>query len=228
MSVDELYNLVEEYYEYKIKMRYLNPQNSEVGGILYDSFFLKCDLNDRYGRFGAGICFGERKYTVTEFLGKRCSLNSDEESIKEMYLLVYDTEQSDSLRRTALRIAKEKKLKIYNVSAFRMGYADKDLWASSPLEFVRLIRDAKYVVSNSFHATAFSLIFERDFCVINRSERINERMKSLLQDLSLEKRLVTGYIDYIIDPIDYLKVCGLIQKEIDYSKDFLEKYIGRI
>ena len=145
-----------------------------------------------------------------------------------MYLLVYDTEQSDSLRRTALRIAKEKKLKIYNVSAFRMGYADKDLWASSPLEFVRLIRDAKYVVSNSFHATAFSLIFERDFCVINRSERINERMKSLLQDLSLEKRLVTGYIDYIIDPIDYLKVCGLIQKEIDYSKDFLEKYIGRI
>ena len=151
-----------------------------------------------------------------------------EESIKEMYLLVYDTEQSDSLRRTALRIAKEKKLKIYNVSAFRMGYADKDLWASSPLEFVRLIRDAKYVVSNSFHATAFSLIFERDFCVINRSERINERMKSLLQDLSLEKRLVTGYIDYIIDPIDYLKVCGLIQKEIDYSKDFLEKYIGRI
>ncbi len=90
MSVDELYNLVEEYYGYKIKMRYLNPQNSEVGGILYDSFFLKCDLNDRYGRFGAGICFGERKYTVTEFLGKRCSLNSDEESIKESLQIIDD------------------------------------------------------------------------------------------------------------------------------------------
>ena len=139
----------------------------------------------------------------------------------ERYLLVYDTEKSDKVKGVAQWIAKEKKLKIYNVSGFRLDYVDKDFWASSPLEFVRLIRDADYVVSNSFHATAFSLIFERDFCVVNRSERINERMKNLLEDYHLGDRLVTGYSDSLITNIDYMAVNLLLQKNIISSKDFL-------
>lgn len=88
MDVNKLYDLVENFYGYKIKMRYQNSAENEVGGILYDSFLLKCDTNDRYGRFGAAICFGD--YIITEFLGKRCSLNSDEESIKESLQIIDD------------------------------------------------------------------------------------------------------------------------------------------
>lgn len=140
----------------------------------------------------------------------------------ERYLLVYDTEKSDKVKGVAQRIAKEKKLKIYNVSGFRLDYVDKDFWASSPLEFVRKIRDADYVVSNSFHATAFSLIFQRDFCVVNRSERINERMKSLLNSYRIEERLVNNYSDSLLDSIDYHAVNIQIQKDIDGSKNFLK------
>ena len=145
------------------------------------------------------------------------------QQIHEKYLLVYDTEFSPKVKEIAKRIAKEKKLKIYNVSAFRIGYADKDLWASSPTDFVQLIRDASYVVSNSFHATAFSLIFERDFCVVNRTEGINERMKSLLEGYHLEERMVSAYAALPLASIDYQEVRILLQKDIDYSKDFLEK-----
>ena len=145
------------------------------------------------------------------------------QQIHEKYLLVYDTEYSPKVKEIAKRIAKEKKLKIYNVSAFRIGYADKDLWASSPTDFVQLIRDASYVVSNSFHATAFSLIFERDFCVVNRTEGINERMKSLLEGYHLEERMVSAYAALPLASIDYQEVRILLQKDIDYSKDFLEK-----
>jgi len=141
---------------------------------------------------------------------------------EERYLLVYDTESSVSFRNIALRIAKEEDLKIYNVSGFRIGYADKDLWASSPLDFVQLIRDAEYVVSNSFHATAFSLIFQKDFCVVNRSERINGRMKCLLNNYHIEDRLVNDYSDTLLDSIDYYAVNLLIQKDIDNSKFFLK------
>lgn len=143
--------------------------------------------------------------------------------IHEKYLLVYDTEFSPKVKEIAKRIAKEKKLKIYNVSASRIGYADKDMWASSPMGFVQLIRDASYVVSNSFHASAFSIIFERDFCVINRSEGINERMKSLLSNFELEERLVSAYSEKILNPIDYQLVCPLVQKDIEYSKEFLNQ-----
>ena len=145
------------------------------------------------------------------------------QQIHEKYLLVYDTEYSPKVKEIAKRIAKEKKLKIYNVSAFRIGYADKDLWASSPTDFVQLIRDASYVVSNSFHATAFSLIFERDFCVVNRTEGINERMKSLLEGYHLEERMVSAYAALPLASIDYQEVRILLQKDIDYSKDFLKK-----
>ena len=143
--------------------------------------------------------------------------------IHEKYLLVYDTEFSPKVKEIAKRIAKEKNLKIYNVSASRIGYADKDMWASSPMDFVQLIRDASYVVSNSFHASAFSIIFERDFCVINRSEGINERMKSLLSNFELEERLVAAYSEKILNPIDYQLVRPLVQKDIEYSKEFLNQ-----
>lgn len=141
----------------------------------------------------------------------------------ERYLLVYDTERSDKVKRVAQRIAKAKKLKIYNVSAFRIGYADKELWASSPLDFVQLIRDAEYVVSNSFHATAFSIIFERNFCVINRSEHINERMRSLLMNYMLDDRLVTDYSDSLLTGINFREVLLSLQKDIDQSKHYLNE-----
>ena len=141
----------------------------------------------------------------------------------ERYLLVYDTEKSDIVKSVAQRIAKAKKLKIYNVSAFRIGYADKELWASSPLDFVQLIRDAEYVVSNSFHATAFSMIFERNFCVINRSEHINERMKSLLMNYMLDDRLVTDYSESLLNDINFSEVLLPLQEDIDHSKHYLNE-----
>ena len=58
MTVYDLYDLVEKYYDYKIHMKSINSQTNEVEGLLYDSFLLKCDINDRYERFGAGIDIG--------------------------------------------------------------------------------------------------------------------------------------------------------------------------
>ena len=144
---------------------------------------------------------------------------------QEQYILVYDSENSIAIKNITRRIAKERNLKIFNISASRIGYADKDFWISSPLDFVRLIHDAQYVVSNSFHATAFSLIFQRDFCVVNRTEGINERMKSLLESYHISERLVTHYVNDLLEPIDYREVNHLIQKDIEFSKDFLKAQI---
>ncbi len=88
MNAEQLYSIIENYFGYKIKMLYMNSKTKTVGGILYNSFFLECDVDDRYGRFGAGICLGDQKYTITEFLGKHCSPNSDEKSIKESLKII--------------------------------------------------------------------------------------------------------------------------------------------
>lgn len=145
---------------------------------------------------------------------------------REKYLLIYDAESSNILKDTAVRIAAAKNLKIYSVSAYRHKYADKNYWVASPLQFVQLIRDADFVVSNSFHASAFSIIFQRDFCITNRSENINERMRSLLDDLGLADRLVLGFNDDILLHIDYTQVEQKLDRYIQYSHEFLKSVLS--
>lgn len=147
-------------------------------------------------------------------------------SIEEEYLLVYDTENSKKLKDIAQSIAKERNLKIFNISGSRKSYVDKDFWVSSPIDFVQLIRDAEYVISNSFHATAFSLIFHREFCVVNRSEAINERMLSLLEQYGLQERLITDIAKGLLSSIDYSKVQPKIEQDIEASKQYLRDTIG--
>ncbi len=89
MNANELYDFVEEYYGYKIHMRSLNSKTNEVEGVLYDSFILRCNVNDRYGRFGAGIDIGNGG-VITDFLGKQCSLNGDKKSIEESLKIIDD------------------------------------------------------------------------------------------------------------------------------------------
>lgn len=88
-DVLDLYRLVEDIFDYKAQMLYYNPDEKEVACILYDSFVLKCNINDQYGRFGAGIALSDSCVPyITKFLGKRCSLNSDSESIKSSLLMI--------------------------------------------------------------------------------------------------------------------------------------------
>lgn len=139
----------------------------------------------------------------------------------EPYLLVYDSDHSQRLKDTAVQIAKSRNLRIYNISASRLSYTDKDYWRSGPFDFVRLIRDAEFVVSNSFHATAFSLIFHREFCVVNRTEAINERMLSLLEQYGLQNRMLGSDQNIPTEMIDYNIVQSKIDEDIATSKAYL-------
>lgn len=49
-----------------------------------------CSLDDQYGRFSAGIGLGTVGGILTDFLGKRCSLIIDEESIRENLQIIDD------------------------------------------------------------------------------------------------------------------------------------------
>lgn len=89
MEVKELYILIKDFFGYKANMRYLNSTTKEVGCILYDSFFLKCGFDDQHGSFGAGLEIS-KEVILTCFLGKTCSLNSDEKSIRESLKIIDD------------------------------------------------------------------------------------------------------------------------------------------
>ncbi len=59
----------------------------------------------------------------------------------------------------------------------------------SPSEFLGYIADAEYVITNSFHATVFSIIFNRNFITVPHFKN-PDRMKHLLGSLGIENHLI--------------------------------------
>ncbi len=142
--------------------------------------------------------------------------------VKEKYILVYDFDRSETVRTIAQRIAREKQSKI--VTIFKADYSDINYISAGPLEFLNLIRNAEYIISNSFHATAFSLIFEKKFCVVGRREEVNSRMIDLLNKINLGDAYVSSD-ECIPNIVDYEKINKQLKLHIKFSKDFLKEIL---
>lgn len=151
-------------------------------------------------------------------------VSSEKKIIKEKYVLVYDFEKSDVIRAIAQKIAQEKQLKV--VTLFKTNYSDINYTSAGPLEFLNLVRNAEYIISNSFHATAFAVIFEKKFCVVGRKENINSRMVDLLCKIGLSNQYVTSS-ECIPYTIDYSQVNEQLGFYIKYSKNFLHEVLER-
>lgn len=151
------------------------------------------------------------------------------ESHEGDYILTYDFEKKNSpIGRLAKRLAALLNCKIYSVSPFARDYADQSFVCCGPDKFVSLIRDARCVISNSFHGTAFSLIFERNFFVVNRMDGLNVRMQDLLSRYGLDHRLITEDVsdDSLLEGVLYKQVNKMLSQDIDYSKAFLQRQIS--
>ena len=147
-------------------------------------------------------------------------------SKKEKYIFVYDFDGNDLIRDIAIEIARKKNLKIYTV--FKSNYADKIVKGMGPIDFITYIKNAEFIISNSFHGTAFSIIFEKQFVVINRKENINTRMRDLLSILEISDRFINKDYDFknIINSINYEKVNKKLSKKIDLSKNYLSNVLS--
>lgn len=151
------------------------------------------------------------------------------ESIKlpERYLLVYNLNRNPEIAKAAEFIAKEKKLKIVNFAhSFAFIKGAKNIIYPTPNMFITLFANADYVVTDSFHGTAFSINFNRQFICIP-APRFNGRLESILGLFKIEERLIQdGNYDTIIKSnIDYEKVNTILQAEREKSYGFMR---GRI
>lgn len=145
---------------------------------------------------------------------------------RDPFVLVYDFEKTILIRDLAESIAKEKKLKIISVSPWEMKYTSKNYTNISPQVFISLINQANYVISNSYHATVFAIIFHRNFCVTKRTEQLNVRMSSLLDDLHLSSRMVDHYSQDLLSQIDFVSIDKYLDEFIISSKRFLQEAIS--
>ena len=96
--------------------------------------------------------------------------------------------------------------------------------------WLRLYRDAEYVVTNSFHGTVFAILMQKKFLALplsGKSSGMNGRLESLLTELDLRERLLTGSgngFRRVMDaPIDWESVSARAEILRKQGKEFLKQ-----
>lgn len=140
----------------------------------------------------------------------------------ESYVLVYDfLGNDDNMISFVKAYAKEKSLKIVSINDFsERDYADININNAGPLEFLALINNAACVVASSFHATAFSVILEKEFYTFNlKGYNNSSRMLDFLSSIGLQERMNSE--DIIDNPIDWKKISSNLLLKLKQSKEFV-------
>lgn len=142
--------------------------------------------------------------------------------MKDRYVLFYRLMHSDEAFVLAQKMAKKMNCSLITITAAVPLLPRKDeMQTSSPLQFLHALRDAEFVVATSFHGTAFSIIFEKNFYVMGLGKNA-DRVISLLNTLGLENRYLLNpsdteeRVDSVITPFSSLK-----NEYINASKLFL-------
>ena len=128
-------------------------------------------------------------------------------------LMCYILDDTEEKRKTIDRVAEDKKLiPFYLNSKIGDATAPQRERIQPPVEqWIRGFVDAEFVVTDSFHACVFSIIFNKPFVVIGNEERGLSRFQSLLNMFLLEDHLLYKSSDYESKKSYKINKCSYIQ-----------------
>ena len=107
----------------------------------------------------------------------------------------------------------------------------KIIKSAGPLEFLRLVRDAAFVVTTSFHGTAFSLNFEKPFfSILNDDLKGDTRMLDLLKAVGAEDRALIYNAPVVEVPLymDYNSISPRVESIRKESMDYLNVILNKV
>mgnify|MGYP004531123859 FL=1 len=149
----------------------------------------------------------------------------------EEYVLVYMLSENSAMCSFARKLAEREGIRARIVTFNPLKRAPEGLEGvclPKPEEWVALFRDAAYVVTDSFHGTCFSLLFERPMIVFD-PPKFSVRLKDVLSDFGLADRRVTEGCDAMhiaAEPIDWDSVRTKKEEFSGEAKAFLDGVFG--
>lgn len=134
--------------------------------------------------------------------------------VREKYILIYKLNNLPEMEDFAEKLSKKTGCRIVRVSyyLFHMKNRGKMFWSPPVEDFLSLIDNAEYVITDSFHGLAFSLNFHKEFYAFMPGQ-YSSRLTSILSLTGTESRLVKNIDKYDTTPIDYEKVDTVLEKE---------------
>lgn len=158
----------------------------------------------------------------------KVSVNPD--GLPAEYILIYEITSSPYLANVAKEVASRMNIPMVRIcrSASKEDNDAVNVLDAGPAEFLSLMRHAAFVVTNSFHGTAFSINFQKPFFVVTPSRKDNNsRQKNLLNLLGLSHRLLIEGDPVPTDmTIDYCDATCRLNEEREKSINFLTSAIN--
>lgn len=147
-------------------------------------------------------------------------------SVKEPYILVYQLNKNAELVSYVEAVASRYSMGVVKISygIYDMMKSAKTLIAPSVNDFVGLFLNASYVITDSFHATAYSLNFGVPFTAI-APERFSTRITTILALTGTEDRMLGSVDDVAMfeRPIDFTRAATRIGEIRESSMAFLRE-----
>jgi len=148
---------------------------------------------------------------------------SDKPLYKEKYIFAFVLEQSDLLINTVNMLASQYNCPVVTSSEKNSFKAKKVInvkYNLGPSEFLNTIKNAKVVVTNSFHGCAFSVIFHKDFYCIPHTTR-GIRMIDMMKSFLIDDRIISNNEKPVSTEIDYQKVETIRKNALKQSMNYL-------
>lgn len=193
-------------------------------------------VNDLVGRDAELVCDPTLLLTNEQWLdiAAKPSLKIDGE-----YIFCYFLGKNIAHRKFAERLKASTGCKIVSLNhcdeyvKYSDKFADYTPYDIGPREFIYLIRHAKYVLTDSFHGTVFSLLMNTPFFSFRRFKAnkvsTNSRLDTLLEIVGLQDRILSGeeaVNEVIIKTIDFDNVNLILKNYRKSSHNFLLKALG--
>lgn len=145
---------------------------------------------------------------------------------KEPYIFVYGFEDNEDIHQAVALARKKYGCTIINGSSHRIHLQGEVKCRNSygPDTFLTLIRDAQCVVTNSFHGTAFSVVYKKDFITVAHTTR-SARMTELLSKLAIDNRLWNSPTFNFDGEPDFVRAYERLERLRKHSGEYLEMAI---
>lgn len=174
-------------------------------------------------------CAGQVLDPTLLLTGEEWSKMATERKITGDYALVYQIHNNPALDNYAVRFANHVGMPLYRMSAslHQINRGGKFIYLPDVSEFLSLLKNCRYFVTDSFHGTAFAININRQFIEILPNNSTGTRNQSILQLTGLQDRIVKDYDDFSIADkvIDYCIVNEVLGNERAKSFDLLKALI---
>ena len=216
------------------------PCSSERAAMKFLSHIRHISVREKSGQKIVARLTGRRVPVVADptilFDGEEwMSVQQEEPLIEGDYIFCYFLGNNPIHRAFASRLAEQTGCRIVALPHIDEyvrsdeGYADETPWEVGPGQFLNLLRNAQWVLTDSYHCTAFSMQYERKFFTFRRYHRktrqsTNSRLDTLLEQCGVPERLLTGQEDIsaCMDmSIDFADVGSRIDRLRRYSWKYL-------